>query len=391
MSSDAASFDKEGEVSFNKGRKRVRPTHMKTKRKCGTSSGYFALIEKLTTDSVQKNKKKARQTVEQNVSRVANIHFWMTGETWDGVDFAWLMDTGGVVKFIESRCEWKSKKTQGNQVCAIAAVLRHLKEDEKLGGVYKFYSEHTTKLSKDVMDTLKDNGVTMNNFLSWDAVMQLKPVKLVERLLYALYTDIPPRRAEYKTMVYVTEKMNMDDPDQNYLVSRSGTCVEIVLNDYKERPKNRYGAVTIPLTENLSTLFDLFLLERGVSDGARVFTDYTFSGPLVRAFKMGVNGIRHSFVSWFLDGTRTLREKEEMAKSMGTSVGTLECSYFQLHLTKKRRCERCRACPSCGPVSSKCMQSVTEPDTDVGTIVDLSADILNDEDDEDQNDSSASE
>lgn len=312
---------------------------------------YNDLISEITSLSPQTNKLKANKTATQNVRRVANLYKWYTnGSSWDGKDISWLIDTNKIKNFIMQRREWKSPKSKCNQICAIAAILRRFKNDSLYGQFYKYYSTETTRLSNEVYDSLKDNIQTKKTFKRWDDVMKLRPIKLLDRLLYSLYTDIPPRRSEYKNLVLHIDNGLKCKMDQftNYLCSDSSfTNMNIVLNDYKEAPKKKHGTVEIKLPDKLKCLFRDYISDRKIKTNQRLFTDYTFSLPVTRTFGMGINGIRHSFASWFLDGTRSLREKEDMAKQMGTSLSTLQSSYFKLNLINKTTCRSCINCPLC--------------------------------------------
>lgn len=313
---------------------------------------YTELIDHLSALSNQPNKNKALVTASQNVTRVANLYKWYTkGKIWDGRNVEWLKKFDDIYKFIMTREQWKSDKSRCNQVCAIASILRRYKNDPIMGPVYAKYSTTTTKLSRQIYDELKDNTNTNKKYVSWDKVMKLKPVKLIDKLLFSLYTDIPPRRSEYKNLVlYCNYNKDSQLCDYvNYVVTTTekGGCDMIILQDYKEAPRKKHGTITIKLPHNTSILFNLYIQDRQIKHNERLFTDYTFSVPVSRTFGMGVNGIRHSFASWFLDGSRSLREKEDMAKQMSTSLSTLQSSYFKLDLRNKSQCKTCVSCPYC--------------------------------------------
>ena len=301
----------------------------------------------------QENKEKAMRTAKQNVNRVAHLHRLIFGCEWDYTNYNWCKETSMISTFIFHRNNWSTVKSKNNQYTSLASILRRFKDDPELGEVYTFYSNRVTEHNKIIKEALKENADNGRTYIPWEDVLKIQPVCNLDLLLFKLYTTIPPRRSEYKSLVRITEKSydSIETKNLNYLIEDSvtGVPVAIAINDYKEGPKRRYGSVKIELDYELASLFRTVIEDRSVEIGERIFTDYCFSQPIQRIFGMGVNGIRHSFASWFLDGTRTMKEKELVAKRMGTSVTQLELSYFKVTIAKKRRCATCRVCRICGP------------------------------------------
>ena len=89
-----------------------------------------------------------------------------------------------------------------------------------------------------------------------------------DRLLHSLYTDIPPRRLEYRLLLLARRKTEPQalklDKNYNYIVTnQNDTPTWIILNKYKT--DYRYGTFQIDLQEKNSPYFNFKNLVKNIS------------------------------------------------------------------------------------------------------------------------------
>lgn len=148
------------------------------------------------------------------------------------------------------------------------------------------------------------------------------------KMLLAMYTLINPERADYFSCKLYRDGTPSADYKGNYILVKEQ---RLVLQDYKT--KKTYGQIEIPLPEDLMVILKAYL-ESGIvkdylfeNELGNPFTRQGFSTWANRKLKTAfsrpttLTAIRHAFASQ-IDFNRPIKELNEIAKSMGHSVGT---------------------------------------------------------------------
>lgn len=122
---------------------------------------------------------------------------------------------------------------------------------EKNYDVYEEWKNQKRRIYAPIDIKYKQNEPTpeqVKSYVSFDELEQIRdnlPVGSMERLLFAMYTMIPPVRSDYdRTRIYT--KSPAEDAG-NYIVLKSEP--ELVLHEYKTN--KRYKKISIPIPENL--------------------------------------------------------------------------------------------------------------------------------------------
>ena len=165
-----------------------------------------------------------------------------------------------------------------------------------------------------------------NNFISWKTIKDFDNPKWTtnDRLLFKLYTAIPPRRnKDYSLMKYVKGKSVPEaqklDKEFNYIVTnKNGNAISLIYNNYKT--KKRYGQFSIDQTKtdqkpnfvysDIKRAMKNVIKETGIKSGEFLFGNANgnintkFSDRLNKLFSMtkkktSVNILRHSFITDF--------------------------------------------------------------------------------------------
>jgi len=152
------------------------------------------------------------------------------------------------------------------------------------------------------------------------------------KLLLAMYTYLNPVRADYYNCPMLLEsdvEALESHPMMNCFVV-SDDNPRVILTDYKTQPN--HGTLTLPVPRELYEIVlqctgedersHLFLNDKGEIHTRQSFSNWA-SRKLTNAFgrPMTLTAIRHSFCSQ-LDFNRPIKELNEVAHSMGHSVGT---------------------------------------------------------------------
>jgi len=101
------------------------------------------------------------------------------------------------------------------------------------------------------MDTLHDNANTFND--------------INDKLIYSLYTMLPPRRLEYTSVVIGTHTGTRIRDDTNYLIKKGGTPSYFVWNEYKT--SKAYGRTLVDIPPELSKIIKEYMMKNKIKNG----------------------------------------------------------------------------------------------------------------------------
>lgn len=165
-------------------------------------------------------------------------------------------------------------------------------------------------------------------------------------MLTAIYTLIPPRRLEYRTLYYLDKKPSKEpivkppkdkgDKDNdgipwNYLYP-DGNSYTMVLSDYKTNKQYKVYKTKLPI--ELGKIIAGYLKKQDITDGnpffskqsGNMFNQNEFSKRLSNAFRvkydkqtLTVDDLRHIFINHLDLNALSIKEKEDIAYAMGHS------------------------------------------------------------------------
>lgn len=305
-----------------------------------------------------------RSTKQQVDETISHIYKGMGLATYDTAE---LYDVQAVSSYLERGYQTKagyklySKASLKTKYSAIVAYLRDRPEDEGSEAeqdrqhALKLYRAKMYDLAKEIDGEKKKNQKSerdLKNWADWSEIQGIGADNIensIYKLTYLLYTEMPPRRTEYKSLkiLFNPGKKQLDNKEKypgNYLVlSATGLTIQyILLRDYKT--SGRKGDYIVRLTTKLRKAFDEVIQdEHGfIQDEEYVFPEHLreegqWTHHLNRLFKkylskeISVNILRKAYVTWWLQSKqRTYEEKEALAWAMGTSVYELETSYMKI-------------------------------------------------------------
>lgn len=293
---------------------------------------------------------KVDDTDNQNINRVLKLQDDLGGSR-EELDFDILLDTEVIRKHIEET--YSNLNTRRSYYASLVKILKDFTDNED--DAINFYSKEMMDAKKEVDNAILENKKTnkeTERWLDWSDVSKVSPANIKDdkqRLIYLLYTNIQPRRTEYRTLMITNataqQLKNTKNFPGNYLViTPAGNITRIVLNDYKTFSK--YGSYIIPLTKS-STLKTQ--LKKFIEDNKLKAEDYLFSPSLrhesawskavrdtfleVVGKNLNINMLRKIYVSYINElppNQRTQKILQEVATAMGTSLDQVNTNYTKV-------------------------------------------------------------
>jgi hypothetical protein len=288
------------------------------------------LFEKIKKDSNLKD-----TTIKININRVNNLHRLVYNTNWNFVDLKWLKDTKQIFNVLDNH--YSNIKTISNQYTSVASILKFFKKHK----LQKIYSDRGVNLQNNYDNRLKDNKLTEKQKLKiirWDEVLKIKPTTDIYNLIYNLYTLIPPRRNEYRFLKVENTRINTKDKNFNFILLNKKST-KLIINNYKSSPMKKYGTYETNLPKKLERIVRNYIEQSNIKNGDfllnKLHSTAQFSNLVKLAFNnhITVNGLRKSYVSYYLYKKHTLKSKELLALKMGTSLEKLQKNYYKVYLT----------------------------------------------------------
>ena len=146
------------------------------------------------------------------------------------------------------------------------------------------------------------------------------------KLIFALYTQVPPQRADYAEMEMVPSRSHVKDDDRNYYLKREG---EFLFQAYKSA--GRYGPKTVKAPAGLKKMLNALPKDQRyvlqAFDGAP-YQPNTLSQKVIRMFKRAcgmhvtINTLRRSWAAMSMRGNPTDEQVAEYASQLDHSTAT---------------------------------------------------------------------
>ena len=319
-----------------------------------------SLINKLDHKNLTNIKGQIEQkTMKAYINQIGTLYKKMNGnKQFNCSDFSWLNAVDVVQDFIENRTpEWKTG-SKHNTFKAIYSILRRLEGYQHLTIPYRKLMTKWNDIYKKEKGTNLLSNKERDNFISWKTIKDFDNPrwKANDRLLFKLYTAIPPRRnKDYSLMKFIKGKSVPEsqklDKNYNYIITnKNGNAIALIYNNYKT--KKRYGQYTIDLTKpdqkpnfifsDIKRAMKNVIKETGIKSGDLLFPNVSgsvntkFSDRINNLFsmtkkKISVNILRHSFITDFIDKNPKLSDNTKglIAKYLGHSSSMFD-SYRRL-------------------------------------------------------------
>jgi len=228
------------------------------------------------------------------------------------------------------------KNTEKNHHCFISAVVAYILHELKDTGLSAPWIEIQTENQENIRKLYASGEPTdlqKSKVMPWADILKVRDALPLStaKLLLAMYTYIPPIRADLFACRLYEETPEETPTEDNYIVLEKKNP-RLVLNDYKT--KKVYGTIQISLPKVLYEMIRQCIKE-GICKGEYLFahlsgTPYDRPGfssmsrrLLNKAFEkpMTLTAIRHIFSST-IDNNRPVKELRLISDSMGHSVST---------------------------------------------------------------------
>ena len=181
-----------------------------------------------------------------------------------------------------------------------------------------------SELLKEKEGERRSNGEKREDDIDWDDVKKCKdkfPLGTEARLIYLLYTTLPPVRADYTPMEIVDDAKDANDEKMNYYVR--GKKPYILLNAYKTSAK--YGQQRLDVSKELADAIPrdqkyLFEFQN------EPMSPNTLSKKVVRAFKkycdihVTINTLRRSYAKMTMGLSKDEQIDAALAQGHSLSV-----------------------------------------------------------------------
>jgi hypothetical protein len=251
----------------------------------------------------------------------------------EGLEF--LSDHASVIGWIDS-----SKYATNSRKVFYIAVLSTLKSHNMFPESCVAYRAKMDALNKQVSEAAEEQALTAEEaekFVEWPVILKAIEEKVFpavcdlvtfqEYLIVSLYTLMPPLRLDYAEMKICA--VEPEKPEGNYLIMAKKPY--FLLTQYKTA--RCYGSQRIEIPKNLLSIIKEW---REIQD-----TDYLLVSPasnkpmpawelgqtITKVFdkhlgkSVGVNVLRHSYVSWMRKDEMKIKKSNELASSMLHSTG----------------------------------------------------------------------
>ena len=156
---------------------------------------------------------------------------------------------------------YPNKNTLKVNLIPYVSLLSNLTNDKYFDKLYIFLSKYAIDLNKDYENARDNNEVSDGDkdkiIIDYDTDTLKNNLEMLdnvyEKMVYALYTFIPPRRLEYSNMIIDTiSGKHKQNKDNNFLIMKKKIPYMFVFQDYKT--SRAYGKQEIIIPQNLSNV-----------------------------------------------------------------------------------------------------------------------------------------
>lgn len=205
----------------------------------------------------------------------------------------------------------------------------------KNNNIHKNLIEHIEKINKIYEDDRDNNSININdknkliiNYKKQELEKNLELLTNAEdKLIYALYTFIPPRRLEYSNMIITENDINLDDKF-NYIIIKNNDPIKFIFNNYKTNKV--FGQQIYNIENNIKELIIKHININKKENNNFLFNykSNNFGKKITNIFKkiynenISVRWLRMSYVSYIRKNNLTNNELKIISEKMAHSLET---------------------------------------------------------------------
>ena len=225
----------------------------------------------------------------------------------------------------------KAQSTRKTYFCSAIHELKKMDKTDEITAAYDAYRKEVHKYSVSLSEKMKDQKLSESEtkkFVDWKTIVAAaeklyadKSASMEDKLLAAFYTMIPPVRADIgELQIYKNDPMLTTE---NYVAVRNKDAV-LVINNYKNA--HVYGAIRSVIPKQLVSMIRAHLKKNPTALKLFPYSAKDLSRKVIKLFnrltgkKVGINMLRHAYISEFLSTAPSIRDMEALAKRMGHST-----------------------------------------------------------------------
>lgn len=219
----------------------------------------------------------------------------------------------------------------------------HIKDHEKWVKAFRAADEEVNER----YETNEPTKRQVEGYVPYEEIVKVRdslPEGDIRRLLLDMYTHLRPMRCEYARIAIYTKKAP-EKPEANHIIL-NGKKARLILTHFKTRKHHDAYDLELPqpLVKDLLKSLDetprewLFVGTKGEPYTPTLYTQWTsrvfkslFNKPLT------VSLIRHAYINTIDFNTLSIKEKKEIATSMGHTVETQD-RYRLIFTDKEQEC-----------------------------------------------------
>lgn len=245
-------------------------------------------------------------------------------------NFEFLTDFKNILDIIKNK--YSTMNSISTIVNSISSILKRIP-------IYRYiydniYQQLNDLISKEKERQILDSENKLNDkektkYVDWNTILNIEPKieHSEDKLLFYLYTQIPPRRLDDFSHLILIDDEESDNNKDNFVVVNNNTVSKIILNHYKtDSTYGKYVMTNIPKKLNDSIIDHIQNHNLGINDFVFNTGKTNFSRKVSSLFKrylgipINVNILRHSYITHVSKQKLSTKKKKEIAMKMGHSV-----------------------------------------------------------------------
>ena len=236
-------------------------------------------------------------------------------------------------KFIQKlKDDYKNETTFKTYLIPIVKLLSYT-DSAKYNKLYRYYASYMINSNNKYEKERNDNYISEENknkiITDFSNETLLNNVEKLDdindKLIYALYTFIPPRRLEYSNLYIINKSQKMNNKD-NYLVIYRNNPVKFIFQSYKTN--RTFGKQEYDIEDKLGKIIKKYIYKNKLKSGDKFlqYNEKYLSEVIGKVFnkiygeKINLNYIRKSYATYINDMKISNNQKELLAEQMGHSL-----------------------------------------------------------------------
>lgn len=212
----------------------------------------------------------------------------------------------------------------------ISAILYSIGKTAEGADAYRAEIKRIADELKAISEKQELTETEKSKYMAWpdivkasETILSNSAITEMDKLLCAFYTMIPPVRNDYARLTLYKKVPKIDVG--NYAVVKKKDAY-IKINEHKTAKSS--GALTLPIPPALYKRLQTFMLANPAVTTLFDYDEKELSRHIIRLFQnttgkaVGVNVLRHSFITHEFAGEKALLEKKDIAKSMAHSIAS---------------------------------------------------------------------